>query len=373
MERVATCMRNVEQLLLSSVLRDNDYPCVMTANITRDMFSVYGEQFEFINDYYRQYRKMPTKIAFKAKYPDFRIVLVNDTPHFCTEVIKAHARRLMLASLNEASDHIAAGDPMQAASIMHKQIVSITAQVGSVGDVDILSDFEAIFTDAQETANRVAGGGYAGIPSGFDAIDDLTGGCQPGEFHAIGGRQGEGKSWLAMKWAATALTYGKKVQFNTLEMSRPQVAYRMHALLSGASGKRVFSNTELQQGKNFDPKAYRAFLRSLKTMLSEKRGGSFFVTDGSRGRINPMTIAAQIERNNPDLVIIDLLTLMEGASGDWKNIRTDRRHQVTGAAVPRPSSARHNSIANVASRPRACRVPRRSHSRTPSARTRTAQ
>jgi replicative DNA helicase len=69
-------------------------------------------------------------------------------------------------------------------------------------------------------------------------------------------------------------------------------------------------------GRGVDLLAYKTFLQELKENLS----GRFIVNDTSRGRVSPSMIAAQIERNRPDIVFIDYLTLMNGQAGDWQAI-----------------------------------------------------
>lgn len=237
--------------------------------------------------------------------------------HNCSEVRREHTRRLMLQSLDHVTNLIADGEVEEAARTLHSQVVTISAQVGAVGDVDVIHNFDEIYQEAEAKAKAVEDGGFAGIPMGFDTFDARTGGAQGGELIIVGARANEGKSWVGQRWAASALCLGHTVQFNTLEMSRSQVAFRIHSLLSGALGENIFSNIDLQQGRNFDPKKYRAFLRTLKQRLA----GGLYVTDGSRGKVSATTIASQIERNNPAIVFIDYITLMDGGQGgDWKKI-----------------------------------------------------
>ncbi len=281
------------------------------------MFHSFQEEYEWFVGYYTKFRKVPSKAAFKNKFPEFEIQAVNDSAHFAEEVVKSHTRHRLLVASKECADYIGSNDIEGAAKFMHAEIIKIVAEVSSGGDIDIISDWKAFLDEAAEKANRVNAGGFAGIPMGFESYDYKTGGAQPGEFHIVAARVAEGKSWLLMQWARTALFLGKKVQFNTLEMSRSQVAYRMHSLMSLETGQQLFSNLELQQGRNFDRKRYLKFLRTLRSEIK----GALHVTDGSRGRVSPLTIAAQIERNSPDIVFIDYITLMEGAvGGDWKSI-----------------------------------------------------
>ena len=120
-----------------------------------------------------------------------------------------------------------------------------------------------------------------------------------------------------MRMATAAIMDGYAVQYNALEQTRADVSMRVHTFLSGSIGKELFRNLDLSQGRNFDLDSYKAFLTGLKDHVD----GRLHVSDTSRGRVSPLTIAAQIERNRPDIVFIDYLTLMEKTgSGDWLSV-----------------------------------------------------
>ena len=122
-------------------------------------------------------------------------------------------------------------------------------------------------------------------------------------------------SWTMMRMATAALLEGYNIQYNALEQTRAEVAMRIHTFLSSSVGQEIFRNMDLMQGRNFDLKSYKLFLKGMKDSIS----GRMHVSDTSRGRVSPLTIAAQIERNNPDIVFVDYLTLMEKTGdGDWK-------------------------------------------------------
>jgi hypothetical protein len=90
---------------------------------------------------------------------------------------------------------------------------------------------------------------------------------------------------------------------------------RFHNLLSKEVGFQVFQSEKLAQGHDFDLKEYRRFLEALPKLVK----GKFTVSDARN--IGEMEICAQIERNQPDLYILDYLTLgkMSG-DGGWQDI-----------------------------------------------------
>jgi replicative DNA helicase len=118
------------------------------------------------------------------------------------------------------------------------------------------------------------------------------------------------------RMATTAIMLGYTVQFDALEQSRAQVSMRIHSFLSSEVGKNIFQTTDLMQGRNFDMREYRRFLRNLKNEIK----GKLHVSDTSRGRVGLLTLAAQMERNQPDIMFVDYLTLMDKKGSDWQDV-----------------------------------------------------
>jgi replicative DNA helicase len=163
---------------------------------------------------------------------------------------------------------------------------------------------------------RVTETGSAGIPFGIPTIDEATGGANPGDLWIVGARLGTGKSWIMQGMAVNAVMDGHTAQFDALEQSRAAVGMRIHSLMSGKFGKQVFASNALMQGKEFKLSEYIDFLRKLKDNV----GGKLHVSDASRGQVSVASIAAQIERNKPDIVYIDYITLMRKASTEWQAV-----------------------------------------------------
>lgn len=84
---------------------------------------------------------------------------------------------------------------------------------------DILSEID----QNQKNTN-----GVSGIATGFDALDSLTHGLQPGEFIVLGGRPAMGKTALALDIAKrVGSNSGDMVAYFTLELSEKQLTNRI--------------------------------------------------------------------------------------------------------------------------------------------------
>lgn len=72
-----------------------------------------------------------------------------------------------------------------------------------------------------------------GAPTGFTAIDALTGGWQAGDMIVIAARPSIGKSVFALSTAVAAAQSGRTVAIVSLEMTREQLQLRLASSLSG--------------------------------------------------------------------------------------------------------------------------------------------
>jgi replicative DNA helicase len=217
--------------------------------------------------------------------------------------------------MRDMTDLIADGRIDEAISSMKKTMTTVASSIGSIRDTDILTDWKDVYDEVRNRKDHFDEHGMAGIPTGFDTIDQRTGGVQPGQSWIIGARLGEGKSWALLRMAVSAVIAGYNVQFDALEMSRAEVGMRLHNFMSGAVGKDVFKSLSLAQGKDFDIKQYRQFLRELSSLQK----GKLHVSDDRR--IGALEIAAQIERNKPDIFFLDYLTLAKTqGDGGWQDI-----------------------------------------------------
>ena len=147
-------------------------------------------------------------------------------------------------------------------------------------------------------------GSVVGVPSGFDELDQMTAGFQPGELIVIAGRPSMGKTSLAMNIAEhVALRIGDPALVFSLEMSADQLTQRM------VSSLREVSLTRIRKGEMEDrhwPKITDA-VQALKTSpLHIDDSGGLSVMD-VRAR------ARRVHRLTPlSLIVIDYLQLMNG-------------------------------------------------------------
>jgi hypothetical protein len=110
--------------------------------------------------------------------------------------------------------------------------------------------------------------------------------------------------------ACAAAFSGYTVQYDALEQTRPEIGFQVHAFASSEFGQSMMKSLDLAQGK-FDGLAYKKFLQSMRATIQ----GKMHVADNRTITITPPVINAQIEKNKPDVVFLDYLTIMDGVDG----------------------------------------------------------
>lgn len=309
-------MAHPEANLLSAILRANDLSAATDEGITPDQFHVHRAEAKFVFSQFERKGSVPSKAAFKTRFPEFRLKAVDDVEFFAGEVRENHVRQTATNSLNAMIEDLSVGDVEAVMRRMHTTAMDMETTLSGAGEnFDVIQAFKEIADEAERRHKAVQENGHAGISTGFPTLDEITGGLQPGWQFIIAARLGSGKTGTMIKMASKNLFDGHSVQFNALEMTRAEVAMRFHAYASSEYAKGEFRATDLARGVDFSPKAYREFLHKLATQIS----GQFHVIDVRQGGLTPLSLAAQLDKNKPDICYVDYITLMETGSRDGRN------------------------------------------------------
>lgn len=284
-----------------------DFKGTVAARLNPSMFIAHPDEWKFIDGHYRKHGKVPGKEAFKQKFPDFTIYKTDDLTVYCDDVKQAYTRDTVTRLIESAIEHIEAGDIDKAMGQLGTDLLRTQAILADhEEDFDITAHYEHTLAVVEQRILRAASTGWAGVPTGFGTIDVATGGVQPGWLAILGGRLGAGKTWAMVRMAAEAAFKGYSVMFYSLEQSKSELSMRMYTLLSKYIGSNVFRTSDMQRGYGLDMGMFREWLAALEEQLE----GRLVINDSSRGRVSPMVVAAAIERERPDIVFIDYLTLM---------------------------------------------------------------
>ena len=91
-------------------------------------------------------------------------------------------------------------------------------------------------------------GEHIQVRTGFDELDDLTGGLYRGELAVLSGRLSMGKTAVALHMALQAARAGRNTLYFSIEMSEEEVTERILSMLSGVeAGKIRFKGTNREE------------------------------------------------------------------------------------------------------------------------------
>ena len=151
---------------------------------------------------------------------------------------------------------------------------------------------------------------YAGVPSGFSGLDNITSGFHPSDLIILAARPAMGKTALALNFAQNIAKSGKSVGVISLEMSKEQLVERLFcSLLEVDSWKiktgQLAENDFARIGPVMDQ------LNSLKIFIDDSLGNSIV-------ELRAKTRRLQME-HGLDFLVIDYLQLMQGSRANFGN------------------------------------------------------
>ncbi len=154
-------------------------------------------------------------------------------------IIRQKAQRRML--VRAGTDLVqAAWDDTQtpAEALSAAETIMAGIQTGNY-DAEPVTMFDAVADAVVEIESIHSGRTSPGFMVGMPAYDTEVGGVFPRELTIIAARPSQGKSSMALQWAAYIASQGKRVYFASLEMSRSELATKRLCSESGVSSHRV--------------------------------------------------------------------------------------------------------------------------------------
>lgn len=155
-----------------------------------------------------------------------------------------------------------------------------------------------------------------GLPTGFEGLDEITGGLQRGELIVIGARPGTGKTSLGLNIAQNL--FQKRILFASLEMSRTALSMRLMCTIAEVDSKRIRAK-DLAEGD----------WRVLTDAAAQCANSKLLIDDIPGASVEQIAATARREHAKVplDLVIVDYLQLVKS-----EEYKTDKRLSVGAAA-----------------------------------------
>ncbi|MEI7905835.1 MAG: replicative DNA helicase, partial [Bacteroidota bacterium] len=164
---------------------------------------------------------------------------------------------------------------------------------------------EAVFT-TMEMLESIHGkhSGVTGVPSGFTALDSMTGGFQNSDMIIVAARPSMGKTAFVLSLARNAaIDHGKSIGFFSLEMSSQQLVLRLICAEARVDAQSVRTGRLPEEQ-----------WRNLSTRIGKLYNAKIFIDDTPALSILELRAKARRLKAEHDIsmIIIDYLQLMAG-------------------------------------------------------------
>ena len=339
----------IQLQMLNRILDSQDASILRINSIDSSFFSDFPTEFEFIKNHLDTYDRVPDKLTFASKFPQFDFIEVNeDANYLVDELYKDKNARHLARIFNKVRDYINDGKISEATSLYLNAAESMVS-AKHISAVDILRDKTRYdkYLERSEDFSKYY------IKTGFDEIDGVIGGWDRlEELATIVARPGVGKSWVLLRTAIAAAKQGLRVGLYSGEMTELKVGYRADTLISHISNRHIMrGNIEVQN-------AYKLHIDNLGDTIS----GELWVTTPSMiGNTATVTdLRAFIDKFHLDILCIDQHSLMEdernakdpvtrasNISRDLKNLQVMKKIPIIAVSQQNREAVEENGIIDV--------------------------
>lgn len=297
-----------EQDVISYLLNKGSVLDGANLGLVESHFHEYRPEYEWILDFLLKRKKAPDLYTFRQTFPEFEMTECEDLEWAVDETKRNHSKFLFAKTVRECQQHLKADEIEEALDLMSSRVMSLSKGTSaSAPVVDSVREYEETFQYALDRSNDPE---KMGVPFGSVTLQEQTRGMQESELWIKAARLGQGKTWDLVADSCAALLSGKDVLFYSLEMSKRQIEYRFQTILGHALGYKL-THTAISKGVHLDLREYKQMLGAI----AERVPGRLLINDTSRGKITPVSIAAGIQHNGPDLVTVDYMTLLSSSAG----------------------------------------------------------
>jgi replicative DNA helicase len=221
------------------------------------------------------------------------------------EIVRAKAyRRAVIESAQRILDYAYSerGDEDEIRDLVEQQLTEIIAGIPGLHEAppavgDLYLDFVADLEDIQD-------GRKTGLTYGFEDLDTITSGMQPGNVTVVAAQSGVGKSTFALNAAVSAAKTGAKAMFSSLEMSSTELMQKIAA----AEGKIALHHLTHQGGLTVEG---WETVRRLGPELFQTLPLRVYRPDGASLGDIASAARACARADGLDLLVVDYLQLVE--------------------------------------------------------------
>ena len=243
--------------IISKILSTGDNSIIEDNLLNEDYFEGYKDEFNFIENHYKQYGNIPDKATFLSEFPNIELVEVAETDKYLVDTLKEEYLYYKSVPIVQKIAELLKTDANAAAEYMISATKTLNPNY-DLGGTNIISDASLRY---DEFISRKDNQNQWYFTSGFEELDDLIHGIQRGEeLVVLFARVNQGKSWISEKITTHIWQLGFNVGYISPEMSASSIGYRFDTLYNN------YSNKGLMWGRGeINEEQYKSYIDELSS------------------------------------------------------------------------------------------------------------
>jgi replicative DNA helicase len=223
--------------------------------------------------------------------------VVSHVKHYAEIVLRHAKRRAIINTCTSLLKSVWDSDADPEQNLVQAESLLGKVKTGSVGR-DPVSMREVMVELVNRIDTIIAKKGTLGIPTGLVVFDREIGGVFAGELTVLAARTSQGKTSMALQWAAKMAEIGRNVYFASLEVDKGELGLKRVCSIAGVSSKKVRTGAMSQADRD-------AIVDALEVAALP----NFHVQDWPE--LRPTDIQRAARRFKADVVFVDYLQYLK--------------------------------------------------------------
>lgn len=304
--------------VISKIINDGSTSIVDDFMLTREYFTGWEEEYDFIMEHKNQYGAVPDEATFRLKFPKVKLVKVDEPVEFLVDSIREEYLFSKTKPVLEKASELMGTNSNLAVEYLLNSMKNLEPTYRVKG-VDIVADADIRY---QQFVERKAHPERWFFTTGFQELDDMIHGInRKGELLVIIARINQGKSWILEKICTHIWQIGYNVGYVSPEMVVESIGYRFDTLYAN------YSNNGLAWSKDeINQEEYKDYIEKLKQSPNK-----FIVAEPSdfNRSITVTKLRNWIKQNKLDFVAIDGIKYLVDERGRRTDKVTDNRAHIS--------------------------------------------
>lgn len=302
----------IEVQLLNSVLASRDASALARNGLMeKKQWLTHPEAFAFITKHLKEYGELPSVATVIQNVDNFEVSEGGESVEtLCKKLVERNLKNAQKEFLQDVAKKFGDMDAYDVLTKIEEKVSEFQVMSTRRGNNGL--DWATSGNErAKEYQERKRKDFSRRVPFMFPELTEALGEMDAGAYLTIMGFTSKGKTWLGGIEALAAHDVGLKVVFESAEMSKPEIAFRLDTL------KGKFQNRGLYTG-SLDFRTEEEYLAWLND-FNKNSGKAPLIIKTQEDWTYGLTlnqIEHDIQVHKPDLMVIDQFSLIKHSSND---------------------------------------------------------